>query len=66
MNCGILCAGKGKEKYVTPVPDDDNLANLVAAIAGGIEAPIQFILQVLLSCCNVLLIFMLRITIIGF
>ena len=29
-----------------PIPDDDNLAHLIAAIGGGIEAPIQFILQV--------------------
>ena len=34
------------KKDVIPIPDDDNLANLIAAIAGGIEAPIQFILQV--------------------
>ena len=29
-----------------PIPDDDSLAKLIPAIAGGIEAPIQFILQV--------------------
>ena len=34
------------KKDSIPIPDDDNLANLIAAIAGGIEAPIQFILQV--------------------
>ena len=27
-------------------PDDESLAHLIAAIAGGIEAPVQFILQV--------------------
>ena len=36
---------KGSKKGI-PIPDDDSLANLIAAIAGGIEAPIQFILQV--------------------
>ena len=34
------------KKDSIPIPDDENLANLIAAIAGGIEAPIQFILQV--------------------
>ena len=34
------------KKNSIPIPDDDSLANLIAAIAGGIEAPIQFILQV--------------------
>ena len=28
------------------IPDDESLAHLIAAIAGGIEAPVQFILQV--------------------
>ena len=35
------------KKNSIPIPDDNSLANLIAAIAGGIEAPIQFILQVL-------------------
>ena len=36
----------GDKKDSIPIPEDDSLANLIAAIAGGIEAPIQFILQV--------------------
>ena len=38
--------GESAKQNVIPIPDDDSLANLIAAIAGGIEAPIQFILQV--------------------
>ena len=38
-----------KKKKGVPIPDDDNLAHLIAAIGGGIEAPIQFILQVGIS-----------------
>ena len=29
------------------IPDDYNMANLIAGIAGGVEAPIQFIFQVM-------------------
>ena len=36
------CAAKGGSF----IPDDESLAHLIAAIAGGIEAPVQFILQV--------------------
>ena len=36
----------GDKKDIIPIPDNNSLANLIAAIAGGIEAPIQFILQV--------------------
>ena len=36
----------GDKKDSIPIPDSNSLANLIPAIAGGIEAPIQFILQV--------------------
>ena len=29
------------------IPDDYNMTNLIAGIAGGVEAPIQFIFQVM-------------------
>ena len=44
--------GSGDKKDSIPIPDDDSLANLIAAIAGGIEAPIQFILQVWIGYSN--------------
>ena len=52
INYGTLYAGKGQQKQGLPLPDDESLANLIAAIAGGIEAPVQFILQVncVLNC----------------
>ena len=46
MNDGMLCEDEEKQERGIPIPDDDSLENLIAAIAGGIEAPIQFTLQV--------------------
>ena len=56
INYVILCVDQKKRKQSMPIPDDESLANLIAAIAGGIEAPIQFILQVnSVLNCNLLL-----------
>ena len=48
----MLYPDKEKQKQGKPIEEEDSLANLVAAIAGGIEAPIQFILQVRRHCTN--------------
>ena len=38
--------GNRNDSLGTKIPDDYTLANIVAGIAGGVEAPLQFIFQV--------------------
>ena len=38
--------GERNDSLGTKIPDDYTLASIVAGIAGGVEAPLQFVFQV--------------------